>query len=368
MYTVIQANECGYLMKNGIFLRLLLPGRHHYFKQFGYEIKIVPMTGYVETCSIPLEILLENKDFAERTVRVQIPDSCIALHFVNGAYKAVLIDQEAICWNVYEKNEFQLVDITDPETGNNIPPMYRDLLPARMYKKIEIKDGETGLLYFDNQYIRQLERGTYYYWNYTANVTCKILSQKLQQLEINGQEILTADKVGIRLNIICSYKITDPLALVQKIDNLKEQLYVYIQLVMREYIGRYKLDELLAQKEEISRFLYERLVKNQEEYCVSFFQAGIKDIILPGEIRDIMNTVLLAEKKAQANVITRREEVASTRSLLNTAKLMEENKTLFQLKELEYLEKICDKIGSISVAGGGGILEQLKELFTAPQP
>ena len=65
----------------------------------------------------------------------------------------------------------------------------------------------------------------------------------------------------------------------------------------------------------------------------------MKDIILPGEIRDIMNTVLVAEKRAQANVVTRREEVASTRSLLNTARLMEENPTLYKLKELEYIEK-----------------------------
>ena len=95
---------------------------------------------------------------------------------------------------------------------------------------------------------------------------------------------------------------------------------------------------------------------------MEILQAGIKDIILPGEIRDIMNTVLVAEKKAQANVITRREEVASTRSLLNTARLMEENKTLYQLKELEYLERICDKVGTISITGGHGVLEQLKEL------
>ena len=86
------------------------------------------------------------------------------------------------------------------------------------------------------------------------------------------------------------------------------------------------MDELLQQKEEISQFIFKRLKEVERDYCIAFHSAGIKDIILPGEIRDIMNTVLVAEKKAQANVITRREEVASTRSLLNTAKLMDENK------------------------------------------
>lgn len=363
MYTIIKENECGYLLKNGVFVRLLFSGKHRYSKLLGYEIKTTPMTGYVKTSDIPLAVLLNNYEFVERTVKIDIPDSCIAIHFVNGTFKSVLIDREAICWNVFEKNTFQLIDITSPEMGDTIAPMYRDLLPAKLYKKIDINEGEIGLLYYDNHFEKQLPSGTYYFWNYTKKVTCKIFNKKLQQLEINGQEILTADKVGIRLNIICSYKITDPLLLVQNIDDLKSQLYVYTQLIMREYIGRYKLDELLSQKEEISKFVFERLVEHQEEYYVAFSQAGIKDIILPGEIRDIMNTVLLAEKKAQANVITRREEVASTRSLLNTAKLMEENKTLFKLKELEYLERICDKIGTISVSGGSGVLEQLRELF-----
>ena len=76
-----------------------------------------------------------------------------------------------------------------------------------------------------------------------------------------------------------------------------------------------------------------------------------------------MNQVLVAEKKAQANTIMRREETASTRSLLNTARLMEDNAMLWKLKEMEYVEKIADKINSISVGGNGKLLEQLKDIF-----
>ena len=96
-------------------------------------------------------------------------------------------------------------------------------------------------------------------------------------------------------------------------------------------------------------------------YGVTFLDSGIKDIILPGEIRNIMNTVLIAEKKAQANVITRREETASTRSLLNTAKLMEENEILYRLKELEMIERICEKVGSINV-NGSNLLDNLETI------
>lgn len=337
-------------------------GRIRCIARLGYELKIVPMAGSVNTCGIPADILMQNKDFASRVVRVHIPDECLGILFVNNTFKEILTGPEALYWNVYENVEIRLIDITNPYMEQTLPRYYMDLVPVKFYKKITVKGGEIGLLYFDGQFEKRLEQGTWYFWNYGREVSCKIFNMKVQQLDISGQEILTADKVSIRLNVICSYRITDPEKLVQTIEGASAQLYTCAQLCIREYVGRFRLDELLAQKEEIGRSISEQLKTHQEDYCVEITNAGIKDIILPGEIRDIMNTVLVAEKKAQANVIMRREEVASTRSLLNTARLMDENKTLLKLKEMEYLERICDKVGNISVSGGKGILEQLSEL------
>lgn len=359
---IIKEQECGYLIKDGRFIKLLTAGRYSFIKARGYKVETVPMTGEVKTCGIPEEVLMKDEAFAKRVVKAVLPDECIALRFVNKAYREVITKPETLFWNVFETNEFQLIDITTSYMEETLPRIYMDLMPAKYYKKIVIKDGETGLLYFDNRYEKRLDTGSYYFWNYGKEVTCKIFNMKFQQLDISGQEILTADKVAVRLNVICNYRIVDPERLVRQVEGAASQLYTYVQLKLREYVGRYRLDELLAQKEEISSYVLERLREYQDKYCVEITGAGIKDIILPGEIREIMNTVLIAEKKAQANVIMRREEVASTRSLLNTAKLMDENKTLFQLKEMEYLERICDKVGNISLSGGRGVLEQLAEL------
>lgn len=78
---------------------------------------------------------------------------------------------------------------------------------------------------------------------------------------------------------------------------------------------------------------------------------GVKDIILPGEIKTILSKVIEAEKAAQANVVRRREETAATRSMLNTAKMMEDNPVALRLKELEVLERIAEKIDRIQVNG-----------------
>lgn len=362
MKYIIKDQECGYLLKDGLFFRLLTAGKYHFLTQLGYEVKITSMTGKVDTCGIPEEILIKQKEFASRVTAVDIPDECIGIRFVNNTFREVLNGPRALYWNVFEKVEVRLVDMTDPWMEKALPRHYLDLMPVKYYKKVTIKDGEIGLLYFDQHFEKRLEQGTYYFWNYGKEVSCKIFNMKIQQLEISGQEILTADKVTVRLNVNCTYRITDPERLVQTIDGASAQLYSFAQLILREYVGRFRLDELLAQKEEIAHSILAQMQQHQQDYCVELISAGIKDIILPGEIRDIMNTVLIAEKKAQANVIMRREEVASTRSLLNTAKLMDENRTLLKLKEMEYLEKICDKVGNISLNGGRGILEQLGEL------
>jgi regulator of protease activity HflC (stomatin/prohibitin superfamily) len=93
---------------------------------------------------------------------------------------------------------------------------------------------------------------------------------------------------------------------------------------------------------------------------------GVKDVILPDEMKTILNQVVEAEKRAQANLIQRREETAATRSLLNTARLMEENRTLLRLKELETLEKVTEKIDKLTVYGG--LEGVLKDVVRIAQP
>ena len=97
-----------------------------------------------------------------------------------------------------------------------------------------------------------------------------------------------------------------------------------------------------------------------EQHGIKLASVGIKDVILPGEMKEILNRVVEAEKVAQANLIKRREETAATRSLLNTARLMDENPTLLRLKELETLEKVTEKIDKLTVFGGlDGVLKDV---------
>ena len=129
------------------------------------------------------------------------------------------------------------------------------------------------------------------------------------------------------------------------------------------YVGGLGFDELPVKKDSSASFILDAVQETTFNLGVAVDGFGIRDIILPGDVKEIMNKVLVAEKNAQANSIMRREETASTRSLLNTARLMEDNQVLWKLKEMEYVEKIAEKISNINVTGNGVLLDQLKQIF-----
>ena len=362
MKMIIKDNERAFLYKNGIFKKMLEPGKQTIWAFLGETAVKLTAEGKLDFTGMNLPILRKNAEVEKSIAIIEVPDERLAIRFVDGRITEVLKPGTYAFWNIFKKNTFEVIDITDPESAGKLPVLYMAYMPSNYITRIDISEGETGLLFNNGVFQKALSAGQYYFWNYNTKVTVQSVDTRVQQLDITGQEILTADKVSLRINFVCSFRVTDPVSIVSNLKDYKAQLYVLTQLVLREFTGKYRFDDLLRQKDSIGGLVLEKLREREKDFFVTFSDAGVKDIVLPGEIRDIMNTVLVAEKAAQASVITRREETAATKSLLDTAKLMDENATLFKLKELEYLERICDKVGSISVDGGGGILKNLRGL------
>lgn len=358
---IINENQRGFLFKNGKYIKLLGAGK--YYLSHDKEIEISELEELIQTNKCSLETLLADKDVAEQTTTVDVGDEELALHYVNGRFSSVLRYGKFAFWNVTDKHEFKLVNISTPDVDASVPEYIFSKLPQACYQKFEVAEYQKALLYFNQKLERVLDGGIYYFWKNSVKIDVKTVDTRLTQMDITGQEILTADKVTLRINLVCNYRVTDVVKIMTEIDDFGEQLHVAAQLAIREYVGKYKLDDILENKEQMSKFVFDKLKAREKELFVEIVNADVKDIILPGEIREIMNTVLIAEKRAQANVITRREEVASTRSLLNTAKLMDENQTLYKLKEMEYAERICENVGNINLNGNGNILTQLTALL-----
>jgi regulator of protease activity HflC (stomatin/prohibitin superfamily) len=230
---------------------------------------------------------------------------------------------------------------------------------AEAVSMIEVPDTSVGLLIVDGELREVLKQGLSAYWKYQRSLKTELVDMRLRAMEVAGQEILTRDKVSLRMNLTAMWQPVDAVKARATVSNFVEFIYKELQLALRQAVGTRTLDELLADKGAVDREVAESVAR-LEASGLAVRSVGVKDLILPGEMKTILNQVVEAEKVAQANLIRRREETAATRSLLNTARLMEENPTLLRLKELETLEKVTEKVGSLTVYNGlEGVLKNM---------
>jgi hypothetical protein len=357
----IKINQIGLLFRDEVLERVLTTGQ--YWVGFWDEVDIYDMN-YAFAPKQELKTLLQNVELASLLTILDLLDNEIALLYKDGRYNQLLTTGMFAFWKGVPEITYQKFDTralyVDESIDRNL--IEKGIL-ARYIRMVRLEAYEKGVLFVNGNMERMLDAGTYYFWANNSTITSLKTDTRQLSIDIAGQEVLTKDKAQLRINCTVQYKVTDvEKALVENKD-FDKQLYIQMQMALREFVGKLTFDELMESKEQIAENVMKNTQVKAEELGVQLADFGVKDIILPGDIKDIMNQVLIAEKRAQANVIMRREETASTRSLLNTAKLMEENTMLFKLKEMEYVEKIAEKINTISVSGGGQIIDQLKTLF-----
>ncbi|BDD09302.1 peptidase [Fulvitalea axinellae] len=360
----VKEEQVALRFEDGMFKELLPSGRHLYWDDFANISFTLCDKSQAFVPNKPINTLLKHKELAEALEVIEVKDGHLTFRYEEGLFKEALPAGRYLYWKGLVRNEFVTYDIKDSKIPDNINKQVLNHGSLDKYVRFfEIQPYEKALLYIDGELAGELERGTHYFWINSQKLLVQKIDTRVQTLEVSGQEMLTQDKVNLRLNFSAQYRVHDiHLARVQTKD-YEAQLYQLFQLALREYVGTLPLDELLAKKESVASYVKAYLAEKTKALGLTVLDCGLRDLILPGEIKEIMNQVLVAQKKAQANIITRREETASTRSLLNTAKLMEDNPMLFKLKEMEYVEKISEKISEISLSNGGQVIDQLKGMF-----
>jgi regulator of protease activity HflC (stomatin/prohibitin superfamily) len=226
-----------------------------------------------------------------------------------------------------------------------------------------INRGAVGVLFLDGEYTDLLPPGLYAFWRGAADAKVVEVDQREATLDVSGQEIMTADKVTLRLNALVTYRIADPRRAVCAVDDAKQALYREAQLALRAVVGLRDLDALLADKDAVAREVEDLLRRRADELGLAVISAGVRDLILPGDMKELMNKVTEARKASEANLVTRREETAACRSQVNTAKLLADNPVLMRLRELEALEKIASAGHLNVILGEKGLAERVVNLL-----
>jgi regulator of protease activity HflC (stomatin/prohibitin superfamily) len=354
--------------KNGRFDAILTPGTYRVFAVPGVSVEVEKFNvrDLVFTSAWTDYLVKERRDVVERHFTlVETNDVQVAMVYADRKlYKVLTPAKRVLFWRGPVDVTAEVVDVIAE------PAIAFDKLTAleRLGREVSVtfslvEEGKTGLLFLDNRFVRTLPPGKYGFWAVTGSPRVEIVDLRRQTLEVPGQEILSRDKVSLRVNIVAEYQVVDAAKARQTITNFEAYFYRLLQLTVRQALGKKTLEEILAEKTEVDASTASVVRSEMEALGVQVGAIALKDIILPGDMREIMNQVVSAEKQAQANLIRRREETAATRSLLNTAKLLEDNPILVRLKELETLEKVVEKVERLTVTNGfEGLLDNLIHL------
>ncbi len=365
---VIGDGERGLVYRNRRFERLLAPGVYKLFDPLDRTVVIVHNLSKPEYAGNDTDVLIAQlgADLSANFVLADIGMQQVGLVSKNGKLEDVLAPGTCkLYWKGLTKIDVQTVSLADTlEVDAGVTKRLRQLgLLTKVAAAVDVPVESAGLLFIDGKLARTLEAGAYAFWNFQKNVSAEVIDLRVQSLEVSGQELLTKDKVSLRVNLAASMRVTDPVAARTKVAKYGDHLYRELQYGLRRAVSAKTLDELLGDKASLDADIFAYVRSQVGDLGMEVLGVGVKDVILPGEMKDILNGVVQAEKTAQANVIRRREEANATRSLLNTARLIEESPVLMRLKELEALEKVTEKIDKLTVFGGlDGVLKQLVSL------
>ena len=359
----VKKNERALLLRNGDFDRVLQSGTHWLFAGLDtLRVETFALEQPAFTHGLADYLMAQEPAVvAANFVQVNLSEREVGLRSENGVLVEILPPgTRRLYWKGLVDVAVQVVNL---QNGAELPAdLVARLTQTQLRQRavtglngvlqVQVPEGQCALLTLDGKVERLLTAGAYAFWKYGRTLAVELVDLRLQAVEVSGQDIMTRDKVSLRLNLSATYRVTNVLQAFAQLQKPADYLYRELQFALRAAVGTRTLDELLENKTVIDEVVTAHLAIKLQPYGMQLESVGVKDIVLPGEMKTILTQVVQAEKQAQANVIRRREETAATRSLLNTAKVMEDNPVALRMKELETLERVAERIDKISVFGG----------------
>jgi regulator of protease activity HflC (stomatin/prohibitin superfamily) len=341
----VRLNERVVVFQNGLPAKALAAGRH-LLVGFNYTEQRWKTEELVFSALPEVRAIMPSDWYAEVTLGTKER----GVLFQDGRPRAFLRPGTHRYWKL-DAVELRVFSVAEP-----MPEMTDELaevIPRKEWVELVVTEHEKGLLYVRGRLVRTLEPGRHALWSHPeAPVVAAKVDLRRFDLAIAGQELMTRDKVTLRLTLSVEYAIEDPALATTRIASVRDALYLAVQLAARDFVAGVTLDELLEGRDAMTRYLESVVLPQAARFGVRVDAVGVKDVVLPGEMKALLNRVIEAEKEAAANVILRREETAATRSLANTARVMAEHPVLLRLKELEAMKEIAERIEEVRVVVG----------------
>jgi regulator of protease activity HflC (stomatin/prohibitin superfamily) len=205
-----------------------------------------------------------------------------------------------------------------------------------VFRKETVFEYQRGLLFQKGVLKRTLAPGQYRYLRNRSSI--QKVDVRLMTISVPGQEVLTVDNVPVRITLAAQYLVSDPGVAITKVEAYQEALHVTLQLALREVVSTAKIDELVANRQEIGKTVFLKAEAKVKDYGLTLKALDVKDITFAGDLKKVFAQVLKAQKEGQAVLERTRGETAALRNLANAAKTLEGNPALMQLRMLQSIE------------------------------
>lgn len=348
MKITIRDEQRGILWVDGRATEWLEPGRHVRRAWWGrtLEVDVLDLDrGWVEHTP-ELEGLIP----AGAGDVLDVPAQHVAVLEIDGRPAQVLREGRYILWRLRRTVAATVYDLRPVVV--EVPTAHLAVMPGALVRQVRVKPWTEVLLYVDGTLERVLQDGLHLVAGVGRSVEQWVVDLRVQERQVVGQELMTADQVTLRLSLVAQYRIVDAAVATAAVEDIGDAVYTEVQLAARRLVASLTLDELLTRRHEAREMMTAEVTVRATEWGVEIRAVDIKDVVLPGEMKTLLNRVLEAEKQAAADVIRRREETAATRSLANTARMLEQNPMLLRLKELEAMTELADRVETLNVVAG----------------
>ena len=360
----IHSYEIGLRFREGEFQGLMLPGTHWIFDPLRkLRVQVVSQRDPWLTHD-KLDLIVKSGVLKDRAIVLDLQDDERALVTIDGRQRTLVPPGLYALWTTQRRVTVERFDARQVRFEHSQLPLVVQAAGAASALDVRtVEASQAGVLLVDGNYVDTLPPGRYAFWKNVATVKVLAVDLRETMLDIAGQEVMTADKVTLRLNAVVTYQVVDARKSVTQVDDVRQALYREAQLALRTAVGSRDLDAFLADKDAVSREMEETVRRRLAPLGLEIVAVGIRDVILPGDMKELMNKVTEAKKAAEANLIVRREETAAMRSQANTAKVLEGNPTLMRLRELEVLERVA-VAGKLNVLmGEKGLADRVVNLI-----
>jgi regulator of protease activity HflC (stomatin/prohibitin superfamily) len=228
-----------------------------------------------------------------------------------------------------------------------------------------VPEGYVGLLYHKGKFVEVLSAGRHVRWGRHYSVDAQ--DARRNSLLVAGQEVLTADHVGLKLSLVVIYQVVDAVKAAHETQNWQGDLYNAAQLALRGVVGGVAVEALLSQRLEIGTQLLARVQPEAAKIGINVPSVEVKDVMFAAELKRAFAEVLRAKQEGQAALERARGETAALRNLANAARLLEGNPELLNLRLMQSLSA-AQNAGNTLVLGMPGGFVPLKNGKSGPAP